>query len=203
MSLGDNINDVFLEVADDVKNKTSLFLTNNSGKIKLNWNTAERPSTGQGIQQNVNTPILLNSNYNISSSPITEYPYLADNIIGGDNLINPVTGYLRELKEGQSILFRVKAGYINKASNQTGTILLRMFNPNPLSSFEIIQEIPALNGLTSFEKEIYFIAIADSISLDSLFGYAFDSKVFFNDNNLEVYISNITAFYMPINIINK
>lgn len=195
-----------IENTDDLyplTTKIPQYVSNNAGQIKLNWTDTTRPTTGQGMPTGSYAPLPLNQNYTVSGSPTTTYPFLADELIGGENLISPSTNYLRELKAGQNIMFRVKAGYINKAANQSGTILLRLFNPNPASTFEIVQEIPALSGLTSFEKELYFFAIADGVSLDPLYGYALEAQKLFNDNNFEVYVENITAFYLASDLFNK
>lgn len=175
-------------------------ITNNSGQIKLNWTNATRPSSGKGFTANTPKSILLNQNYTVSSSPTTTYPYLATDLVGGTDVIDSGTNYLRELKPGQYITFRVKFGYINKGAGQNGKITLRMYNPNPGSSFEIIKCIPAPDGTTEYVEEFEFIAIADGLSLDPLYGYGFEGETSFSDGNLEIYIQNITAFYQATEI---
>lgn len=69
--------------------------------------------------------------YTVSGSPTTTYPFLADDLLGGQNVIDNDTLFLRELLAGQTIIFRVKVGYLNKGAGQGGDVIVRMFNPNP------------------------------------------------------------------------
>lgn len=186
-----------------LKTELPLYISNNSGQIKLNWSTGNEPSTVNGFSSNTPNQIILNNSYTVSSFPTTTYPYLASNSIGGENVIDPSTLFLRELKEGQSILFRVKVGYFNKGAGQNGRFSVKMYNPNPASSFEIIKSLPTPDGVTTLEQELEFIVIADSLSLDLNYGYAFEVQSTFNDVNMVGYISSITAFYMPIDLFNK
>lgn len=182
------------------KNNITDIITTNSGQIKLNWTNVTRPSSGGGFIANTPKDILLNQNYTVSSSPTTTYPYLALDTDGGEDVIDTDTNYLRELKAGQSIIFRVKVGYVNKGQGQNGNIVLRMFNSNPSSGFDIFKSIPAPDNTTSYTEEFEFIAIADSLSLNPLYGYAFEGLTSFSDSNLEMYIENITAFYQSTEI---
>lgn len=178
-------------------------VTNNSGQIKLNWVLIDRPESASGFTSGVVNQLPLNTNYSVSSSPTTSYPHLANELIAGENLLSPSTLFLRELLPGQSIIFRVKVGYLNKGASQNGNISIRMYNPNPASSFDITKGIPAPDGTTTYEEEFEFIAIADSLSQNPLYGYAFEAETSFNDGNMIVFISEITAFYIPTDLINK
>ncbi len=178
-------------------------LTNNTGQIKLNWQETERPVTSLGFTASTPTPLTLNSNYTVSSSPTTTYPYKALDLNGGNDVIDDSNLYLRELISGQTIIFRVKVGYTGKAQGQNGNMIVRMYNPNPLSSFEIVKSIPTPDGTTEYVEEFEFIAIADDLSLDDLYGYAFEMESTFADGNLQGYISNITAFYLATDIKTK
>lgn len=178
-------------------------VSNNAGQIKLNWTALTRPQSPAGFSAGVPQAIGLNSNYTVSAFPTTTYPYLANDLIGGQNVIDTTTQYLRELLAGQTIIFRVKVGYANKGAGQNGNIVIRMFNPNPGSSFTVPKSLPTPDGTTAYEEEFEFIAIADSLSLDPLYGYTFESETTFNDGNLVVYINEITAFYQAKDLINK
>lgn len=178
-------------------------ISNNSGQIKLNWAIIDEPQTAAGFTAGVPEPLPLNNNYTVSGSPTTTYPFLANQAIGGQNVIDPTTLFLRELKEGQTIIFRVKVGYFNKGGGQNGNFTIRMFNPNPASTFEIIKSVPTPDQTTTYEEEFEFIAIADSLSLDPNFGYAFEAQTTFNDGNLVGFISSITAFYLATDLFNK
>lgn len=196
-----SINNTSLEGGGDISILD--IVSNNSGQIKLNWSILDRPSTVAGFTAGVAQSISLNSNYSVSSSPTTTFPYLADNTLGGGNLISNETLLLRELLQGQTIIFRVKAGYLNKVAGQNGNFTIRMFNPNPLSSFEIIKSIPTPDGTTTYEEEFEFIAIADELSLGANFGYGFEMQSTFNDADLVGYITNITALYIPTELFLK
>ncbi len=178
-------------------------VTNNAGQIKLNWTVGTRPESPSGFTGGVPQSIGLNTNYTVSGSPTTTYPFLADSGIGGQNVIDNVTLFLRELLAGQTILFRVKVGYINKGAGQNGNVIVRMFNPNPASTFVVPKSIPTPDGTNAYEEEFEFIAIADGLSLDPLYGYAFEAETTFNDGNLVVYIQEITAFYIGKDLFNK
>lgn len=175
-------------------------ITNNSGQIKLNWTEITRPSSVPGFTANTPKSISLNQNYTVSTSPTTTYPYLAQDLLGGENVISSTTNYLRELKAGQTIIFRVKVGYINKAAGQNGNITVRMYNPNPSSDFEVIKSIPAPDDTVAYSEEFEFIAIADSLSLNPIYGYTFEAQSSFSDPDLEIYIQNITAIYLATDI---
>lgn len=178
-------------------------ISNNAGQIKLNWTAANRPESPSGFSGGTPQDIDLNQNYTVSASPTTTYPYLANSLIGGQNVIDPATNYLRELLAGQSITFRVKCGYLNKGAGQNGNIIIRMLNPNPASTLVISKSIPTPDGTNAYEQEFEFIAIADPLSLDPLYGYRFEAETTFGDGNLIVYISEITAFYNSVENFNK
>lgn len=178
-------------------------ISNNAGQIKLNWTGLTRPESPAGFRAGVPQGIPLNVNYTVSGNPTTTFPYLADALIGGENVINPATLSLRELLAGQSIIFRVKSGYLNKGAGQNGNIIIRMFNPNPGSSLVVPKSIPTPDRTTTYEEEFEFIAIADALSLDPLYGYQFEAETTFGDGNLIVYIEEITAFYQGVEIFNK
>jgi hypothetical protein len=107
------------------------------------------------------------------------------------------------LLAGQNIIFRVKIGYLNKGGGQNGNIIVRMFNSNPGSSFVVPKSIPTPDQTNAYEEEFEFIAIADGLSLDPLYGYSFEAETTFNDGNLIVYIQEITAFYLGKDLFNK
>lgn len=178
------------------------YISNNSGQIKLNWDSTTRPSI-TGVVDAVQQSIPLNNNYTVSSFPTTTYPYLADDTIGGENVIEPTTAYLREIKVGQIITFRIKVGYSRKGANQQGAIILNISNPNPASSFNENLSIPALRGRTSYEQTVQISVIADGVSLDPLYGYELGIVTEFNDGNMDVYIQNITVVYGAVEIFNK
>ena len=178
-------------------------VTNNAGQIKLNWTALTRPESPAGFTSGVPQAITLNTNYTVSGSPTTTYPYLANPLIAGQNVIDNTTLFLRELLEGQAILFRCKVGYLNKGAGQNGNIIIRLFNPNPGSSFVLNKSIPTPDNTTEYFEEFEFIAIADSFSLDPLYGYAFEAETTFGDGNLVVYIEEITAFYLGKDLFNK
>lgn len=187
----ENISLVIDEIANDIKLEASKF--NNAGKIKLNWTPAARPSV-VGVSSGTPSDLVLNSNYTVSSS--TSYPRLANVVLGGENLIHPSTFYVRELLDKQSIILRIKIGYTGKAQNQTGSIILNISNPNPASTFSENLSIPALSGRTAYEQTLSILIIADSISLDPLYGYRFSVETSFSDNNLNIYINNLTVEYL-------
>lgn len=178
-------------------------VTNNAGQIKLNWTAANRPESPSGFTAGIPQAVTLNTNYTVSGNPTTTYPFLANPLIGGQNVIDNGTLLLRELLAGQAIIFRVKVGYINKGAGQNGNVIIRMSNPNPGSSFVVPKSIPTPDGTTAYEEEFEFIAIADSLSLDPLYGYDFEAETTFSDGNLIVYISEITAFYLGKDLFNK
>lgn len=184
------------------KNTTAL-VSNNAGQIKLNWAVANRPSSPNGFTANTVQQIPLNSNYTVSASPTTIYPYLASVGIGGQNVISNATQYLRELLAGQSIVYRVSLGFSGKAQGKNGRIAVTMYNPNPASNFSITKSLSTPDGTTTIEQEFDFIAIADSFSLNSSFGYAFEAETSFSDGNLLVYITSITALYNATDLFNK
>lgn len=196
--LGLDIKNIFSSFVEEIPD----FVSNNSGQIKLNWSAADRPSI-TGVQDAVQQDLPLNSNYTISSAPLTIYPFLADETIGGENVIHPTTGYLREILAGQRILLRIKVGYRRKGNNQIGAIVLNIHNPNPSSEFDENLSIPALRGLTAFETTETISVTADSLSLDPLYGYAFRVVTEFNDGNIEIYVKNITVAYQAIELFNK
>lgn len=170
-------------------------LHDNAGQIKINWSEANRPKI-TGVSDGVQQSIPLNSNYTVSSSPTTVYPFLAEESKGGANVIDPSTLYVKELLAGQTMLVRIKVGYSRKGANQQGAIILNMSNPNPNSSFSENLAIPALRGKTSFETTVSIPVIADGLSLDPLFGYEFKVLTEFSDSNLDIYIANIVTTYL-------
>lgn len=201
---GARINEDNIINADLQLLKTELpnYISNNAGQIKLNWTNVNRPII-TGFQNAVPQLIPLNNNYTVSSFPTTTYPYLADELIGGGNLIDPDTNYLRELKSGQVITFRIKIGYDRKGVNQQGAIILNIYNPNPTSSFNENLSIPALRGRVSYEQTVQISVIADSVSLDPLYGYELSVVTEFDDGDMDVYIQNITAVYGAVDLFNK
>ena len=70
-------------------------------------------------------------------------------------------------------------------------------------SFRVPKSLPTPDGTTTYEEEFEFIAIADGLSLDPLYGYTFEAESTFNDGNMIVYISEITAFYQGVELFNK
>ncbi len=194
---------ILQQALQDLQQNYVSLITNNSGQIKLNWSVANEPRSLPGFTSGVPVQIPLNSLFTVSGFPTTTYPHLANQAIGGDNVISPATLNLREIKAGQTIIFRVKAGYFNKGGGQNGNFTIRMYNPNPASSFDIIKSVPTPDGTTEYDEEFEFIAIADNLSLDPLYGYRFEAQSTFNDGNLTAYIENITAFYLPVESFNK
>ena len=173
---------------------------NNEGKIKVNWTDPNLPNSGSdGFITNVVKQIPLNGLYTLSA--VTKYPKLANPAIGGDNMIDPSTFFLREILDGQDTLIRVNARYRNKGSGQNAAIGLTLYNPNPASSFTRTLYFPTPDNITSITQEFIFNATADSVSLNPAYGYAFEAFTTSSDGNLIVEILDIKLEYIGTELI--
>jgi len=176
-------------------------ICNNEGKIKANWTDPNLPNSGTGgFTANVVKQIPLNNSYSLSSFPVTKYPKKADPALLGGNMIDPSTGSLREIVEGQDALWRVRARYRNKGAGNNNAIGLTIYNPNPSSSFSRTLFFPTPDNITSITMEFVFLATADSISLNPAFGYNFESFSTGSDGNLVVEILDIKSEYLATEI---